>query len=228
MPPTHRFALGLMILILGSALAVAQPWTDCQVQDTIFILDSSGSVGQYNWETMTQGTADAIRAYDPDNPFIRFGVIQFASYAARRWDFWNNPDRELLASYVEGLSFSGGATWTRTAFEEAIDMFDETLPGGGEKLIILISDGEPYPHHQDPCPIAYQLFDRDIRTLVIGIGDYWYPERLECLVQDPDADMIHIDDFDGLLGAFDYLSEVFCVESVATESADWGLVKTLY
>merc|ERR1712083_263535 len=137
--------------------------------DLIFILDSSGSVAVddddfSNWQAEIDFVAAAI-----DRSFVsetRVGLINFSGCGPKvtfaECQKQNKLKNELsLTSTEEALEhldsmgsddFNAGFTWTDEALAMALTEFEANSSPDHSKLIVLLTDGEPYPPNQGHEP----------------------------------------------------------------------------
>ena len=167
--------------------------------ETIFILDSSGSVGSTGWLQTKDFVTNVISTGLPD-PSDPVGIITFSTGATERYDFFNNQDRTVIRNLIQSLPFVGGSTYTRTAVDLGINMFVRDSINVGStnpKLMFLITDGVPNPITEDPCSLKTQLDFYEIKLIIIGVGNFDI-NRISCLVDNPSTDIIQASDFNAL------------------------------
>ncbi len=95
--------------------------TKCQNKlDLGFILDSSGSVGQYNFERMKSFVKDLTDFYKLGSDETRVSVMSFASSANLHIAFSSYfSDKNQFDSAVDRIGFTGGGTATAMALNLA-------------------------------------------------------------------------------------------------------------
>merc|ERR1712228_561537 len=153
--------------------------------DLIFILDSSGSVATddedfSNWQAEIDFAADTIR-HSLGHIESRIGLINFsgcgASYDFDRCKAANKLKKELsLTSREEALAHldsmgvddsNWGYTWTDEALALALTEFEANSSPDHSKLIVLLTDGEPYPLNQghEPCESSVNFQSQTVAAL---------------------------------------------------------------
>jgi len=212
--------------------------TDCHKNlELIFVVDSSGSVyndGYVNWGLEIATVKDVINTTLPYNS-SRVGLINFSgcgdSFTVEQCkaqnrlkrmfglDTFGTPFNNLSAVYnrvnkINSSDFNGGYTWTDQALEIALEEFknyslNET---NTDKLIVLITDGEPYPYNQDPphepCKastgyVSKTLMDlRELNVKIIAVGIGVTPSVIDdfftCIVNDFETDFLYVSNFSEL------------------------------
>jgi len=161
--------------------------------DLIFILDSSGSVAAddddfSNWQAEIDFAAETIRSFLLDDYIhdeigleSRIGLINFSgcgpSYTFEVCEKLNKLKKELsLTSTEEALAhldsmgvgdFNAGFTWTDEALAMALAEFEANSSPDHSKLIVLLTDGEPYPLNEghEPCKSSMNFQSETVAAL---------------------------------------------------------------
>ena len=106
----------------------------------MIILDSSGSIGETNFNEATNFVANIVTGFDPHNTEV--GVIRYSTTAAVVIDLAPIGDVDQLASHIRGIGYTGGSTYTSRAINLAQSILPETEPGI-IRAFILLTDGQP-------------------------------------------------------------------------------------
>uniref|UniRef100_A0A0N4W0N8 VWFA domain-containing protein n=1 Tax=Haemonchus placei TaxID=6290 RepID=A0A0N4W0N8_HAEPC len=112
--------------------------------DILFIVDSSGSVGEI-YEKQKEFLLDLLSSIEPENQSHRVGLIQFAGAKLQKteWSFETYRDHSGLMQAFNGVRhFTGTActTYIGAALESAVQLLGSRRPDV-TTLVILISDG---------------------------------------------------------------------------------------
>merc|ERR1719150_2713248 len=207
--------------------------TDCSSLDLIFILDSSGSAydaGYDNWQAEIDFVKSVVNESLPSDS--RVALINFSGCGSNKnlsqcldagkldkmWglnDFGTPNDHDALyqrISEMDSSDFLSGYTWTNEALFLALSEFQANSPMNRSKMIILLTDGEPFPHNvnppHEPC-IASTGYESNtlsnlkalntvILTVGIAVNDTKVSEYLECIVDDFDGQYFEATDFNDL------------------------------
>ena len=78
----------------------------------MFVLDSSSSVGQTNFQTMLGFVNDLIDEFDIGPSNVRVGLVKFSSSATLVFDLDDHTTKTSLKSAVAAVSYTGGSTAT--------------------------------------------------------------------------------------------------------------------
>lgn len=189
------FGIGLAVTP-SSATPIVVP------QDIVFLIDSSGSVGPSNFEIQREFIQQVYDTQIVGNGPSRTGLIQFATDVTTLHEFEDGQSPSVINDIVLNMPYTGGFTHTDDALATALDLFDVQSNQPSPMLMVLITDGNPFGRFgpRDVCQYANDIKSRDIETVIVGIGDNWDPNRVDCLVNDPSY-IYFVDGFD-LLGDF--------------------------
>ncbi len=145
--------------LIACAFALTIPAADAGIIDLGFVLDSSGSVGNTNWETMTDGFADALDQLSTDSryrvTFFGFGSSAFEIVGPTLID--SAATLAGVQTALENQAYTGG--WTNTA--DGINDLMTSWSGAGVnfaddlQLINIATDGQPTCTAGGSCGGAY-------------------------------------------------------------------------
>ena len=174
-------------------------------QDVIFVFDASGSLGAAGFQTELDFMTDIIQSVTgaPAYPLhpARFGAIRFSSAVDTIYNLTNDQTPSLVDAAIQNALYTQGQTHTRDALNAAMAMFDAQSDSGSPLSLVLITDGTPFPtSSQSVCQngsMKSDLYSRSIQTTIIGVGDNYDPSPIECLVDDPPAQIIEIAEYFG-------------------------------
>lgn len=109
----------------------------------------------------------------------------------------------MIANMLDVEQIKGG-TRTDVGIQKVLTAWRQEEPAEDEwkpRLMVLITDGVPNPSSHNPCAYGHtekaDLDAMNIETVLIGID--MKPEDihvLDCLVEDPETNIVMIDDFD--------------------------------
>ena len=114
------------------------------VQDVVFVIDTSGSIGSTRFQLIREFTANITTELIRNSPRSAVGVILFASTAYIRFTLQTYTNLNSLLSAINQLPYSGGGTDT----DEALTLLLSTAQNGtlglrndSSKVAIVITDG---------------------------------------------------------------------------------------
>lgn len=204
------FTAVLALLGFGLATAPSNASPIVVPQDTVFLIDSSGSIGSGNFELQRNFVLEVFDQLIFDNGPSRTGLIQFATDVTRLHEFEDDQSPGVLEDIVLNMPYPRGWTHTDEALLSAIQLFDQQSTNLNPKLMVLITDGNPGGSDgpREVCQYEAAIKSRGIETVLVGIGDGWDPRRVECLVNDPN--------YIYEVGSFDLLGDLGQSQSFAS------------
>ena len=137
------------------------------------MLDSSGSVGEANFELMKSFVQDILKELNVESCKYRIGVMKYGSSALIQFHlnaFSTNLD---LMAAIDEISFSYGTTFTADALRSAReDMFTE---GNGDRsearnIAVLITDGLDNVHARRTLQEVRYARNAGIYIIPIGVA----------------------------------------------------------
>ena len=115
------------------------------VQDVVFVIDTSGSIGSTRFQLIKEFTANITTKLITSSPNSAVGVILFANSAYIRFNLQTYTSLNALLSAIDNLPYSGGGTDTA----EALTLLLSTAQNGvlglrndSSKVAIVITDGQ--------------------------------------------------------------------------------------
>ncbi len=139
--------------------------------DLSILIDRSGSMMGQKLDNVKEAAKHLVGIIYPGD---RISVLKFSEDASIATPF--TADRSLLLSAIDNIH-SGGSTLYVPAFQKAKENYDRTKNSNSGKVIIFLSDGEPWDRGS-PYSIYDQvgkLIDKGICIYAIGYGDEVYP-----------------------------------------------------
>jgi len=145
----------------------------------------------------------------------RVGIYQFAldpnNFSKGRLEYALGTSVDDIMDDVMDMEQLMGGTSTKEGIEEVVRLF-KSAPGtfdNRDRLLVILTDGEPtcrkdkvYEGCHNPChnfagdaltETTDMLDDEGIMTVVIGVNND--AEALQCLVEDPEKNIVKISDF---------------------------------
>ena len=168
--------------------------TQAGPMEIVFVMDASGSMKASGWAAEKAMVTDLVHQLPPS---AYLGVVQFASESYKRHTFNNNQNRAYVAGLVQSLDFLESETATLAAVDDAVDIF-QTTTRGLERLLILITDGNPNPSStQNPCGtttaarnLREELHELNVRVVLVAAGPDINPGTLSCLYNNDPARVV--------------------------------------
>nr|QTJ24581.1 astacin [Perinereis aibuhitensis] len=167
--------------------------------DTIFAVDSSGSIGRTNFDRMTNDIFTLIASFDRDFPGnqdpkkVRTGIVVYSDRA----EAVNELEDPNLPT---GLRFYASNTNTHLAIDLATtQMF---TPNKGDRpqnpnVLVVLTDGQSTERNLT-MKAATEAKNAGIKIIAVGIGDHVDTTELEHMVSNAATDVYTVNDFNEL------------------------------
>eukprot|EP01083_Nonionella_stella_P100967 285568_1 len=189
--------------------------------DILFAIDASGTVGPDGWEIQKEFIGTLVLQDINNGSKIGFVLFSTKVNFSKSIQTWQT---EELDNYVSGLYWQQRYTNTPGAVNASILEFSGSNPAGAinpyvpdperQKILIMITDGIPcLPELLGGCPQSVcqyqtQISTRDIRVIIIGVGNLWNETYIKCLTE-TDDDFIRISafsaqNFESIKGSLSY------------------------
>lgn len=179
------------------------PYTgDCKSKaDVIFLLDTSGSVGEYNYALMRNFTFNTVKDLEIDSGLFRVGVMTFSDTARIEFQLNTHDTKQDIFNALQRMPYVYGYTHTAEALRRIrTEMF---VSRNGDRpdvpnLLVIVTDGHSNVNHEETIPEARLIknMGTTIITVAIGLEDN---TELRGMASQPIQDnMIEVMDFEGL------------------------------
>ena len=120
--------------------------SSCDQEDIVFLVDSSGSIYDYNWPTVKEFMKNIVRDYTIGSNNVRVGVTIFADNVQSIFQLNTYSTQYEILNAIDNIPFLGTSTNT----PEAIRYMRTTMftPQNGDRssapnVAIIITDGVP-------------------------------------------------------------------------------------
>jgi Ca-activated chloride channel family protein len=162
------FSGALVLAVTLVVIALAGPRVRAAVPiagSVVLCIDTSGSMSARDVEpTRAQAAVAALRAFIDRTPSTTaIGVVSFATGAQAIIP--PTRDRDQLRAVLDAIPPPGGVT----AIGDALSLAQRILPKSGQRIIVLITDGENN-YGEEPMAVAQALAIRKIPIYTVGIG----------------------------------------------------------
>ena len=197
----------------------------CGKADILYVLDSSGSVGDLNWFIEKQFTIDVSKALDIGSDETRVGVVSYSTEVSLDLGLGDNNDMDDIEEAIWGIPWMAGYTNTADGIRLARKEFAEEARTGVKKIMVVVTDGNSNVLNETTIPQADLARAEGILVFVIGIGDSVNDAELLGIGNTPsDTYVYHVEDFEALPGITQAIVEGTCEPVV--ECGDWSTWST--
>ncbi|KAG6930665.1 collagen, type VI, alpha 6, partial [Chelydra serpentina] len=146
--------------------------------DIMFLVDSSGSIGQENFLKMKTFMRELVKKSDISADRVQVGVVQFSGTTNEEFQLGRYSSKSDIFSAIDRMSLIGENTLTGGALTFVADYFKP--PKGArpavKKFLILITDGEAQDEVKVP---AKALRDQGVVIYSVGVFNANKPQLQE-------------------------------------------------
>uniref|UniRef100_A0A8D2PV10 VWFA domain-containing protein n=1 Tax=Zosterops lateralis melanops TaxID=1220523 RepID=A0A8D2PV10_ZOSLA len=182
--------------------------------ELVFVIDSSESVGPENFNIIKTFMKTFIDKVSADHTTTRIGIINFSHRVDLVSSLKQYMGKESLKSAVDKMPYLGEGTYTASAIQEAIHLFQAARPAV-RKVAVVITDGQADTRDKVRLDtIVREAHATSIEIFVIGIVQRTDPhfddflKEMQLIATDPDEEHVYqIDDFITLSGNRNYFSK---------------------
>ncbi|XP_070174921.1 cartilage matrix protein-like isoform X2 [Littorina saxatilis] len=140
--------------------------------DIVFLVDSSGSVGQTNFNKTLQFIKDVVNKFSIGSNAVRIGVDTFSSSFRREFTLSRYSSKWSINYALDRISYRGGNTVTASALSNMTSGSFSRSAGhrtGVRKIAVVITDGKSSSYSQTAAA-ARRARSAGIYLVAIGIG----------------------------------------------------------
>lgn len=138
----------------------------------MFVLDSSSSVGEGNFQQMLNFVKALVEELSAPGTNNRFGLVTYSTEPNLIFSLGRYPDPGTVSTAVATTRYTPGSTNTAGGLRTAMEIFTNNYGNrrDAEDVVILITDGESNVQAYNTIPTADELKRNSIKILSIGIG----------------------------------------------------------
>ncbi|KAK3101772.1 hypothetical protein FSP39_006235 [Pinctada imbricata] len=140
--------------------------------DIVFLLDSSGSIGNDSFETQRQFVSQYVNAFPigPDN--VQIGVVIYSDFPQLVFNLNNFTDNATLIENINKIPYTRGTTNTAGAIQFVLD--NSFIPSAGDRddvgnVLIVITDGQSN-NKTETLFMADRLRRSNLTVFAVGVG----------------------------------------------------------
>ena len=168
---------------------------ECQTGiDLIFVLDSSGSIGSYNFQLMKNFTADVVRNLNIGPDETRVGLVLYSTSASAQFSLNSHMTDTSLLEAIDNITYTGGGTNTGAAISICIQQFNTSYgarqkSNGIPRIAIVVTDGRSN-NANATITAAEMAHSEGILSYAVGIGNNVNMEELATIATDPNSQYV--------------------------------------
>lgn len=180
--------------------------------DIIFILDTSGSISEPDFQRVVNFIRDLSSRLNVDAGLARVGVLTYSTDVTLVFHLNQYSTTQEMSLAIQSIRYQGGRTNTHTALAYARDVMFTSENGdraGVMDLILIISDGES----TDLAAAAEEARStrQDIDIIAMGIGDWVSQTELAALASHPESrNVFRVENYESLFSITDVIITSVC------------------
>ncbi|KAK7493781.1 hypothetical protein BaRGS_00014922 [Batillaria attramentaria] len=219
------FLLALSVLgplgAQGAATTASSSGCGTLPADIEFLLDSSGSVGQSNFNKVKDFVKKFSRSFDIGPNAVQIGVSTFDTHP--RNEFWLNQHNTnaSLINAIDHISYHAGNTHTDEALQFVRQNAFTKAHGDRDRvanILIVMTDGKSN-NKQATLTQARQIHNSNMNIFAIGVGSNVDHAELEAIASKP-SNVFTVSNFDALDNIQAALQKTAC--EVNGNWSPWG------
>lgn len=157
----------------------------------MFLLDSSGSVGESNFAIMLNFVSDVINEFEIGEQAAEFGVITFANVADVDINLAELDTHSEFEQALMGISFKATKTNTAQAISLGVDELSDKGRPLAPDIFLVLTDGKSNQPSETQVAAAAAK-DAGIKIIVLGIGPLIDHNELNGIASDPDSENVFL------------------------------------
>ncbi|XP_078084797.1 collagen alpha-3(VI) chain-like isoform X2 [Mustelus asterias] len=193
--------------------------------DIVFLVDTSWSIGQENFQNVREFLFRVIKAFDIGENRFRFGLVQYSEKPQAEFHLNTYFTKQDILFHIWNMSYKGGGTKTGLALEYLIkDQLTKATGSRAEQgvpqIIIVLTDGRS---QDDVIPPSASLKSAEAIIFAIGVQQAVEWELKEIASAPHERFVYHLNDFAALKGIVNDL--VASVHTAAAHPLSDGIIK---
>ncbi|NXI05932.1 COSA1 protein, partial [Pachycephala philippinensis] len=198
--------------------------------ELVFVIDSSESVGPDNFNIIKTFMKTFIDKVSANHATTRIGIINFSHKVDVVSSLKQYTSKEYLKSAVDRMPYLGEGTYTASAVQEAIRLFQAARPAV-RKVSVVITDGQADSRDKVQLDtVVREAHATNIEIFVIGIVQRTDPhyedflKEMQLIATDPDEEHVYqIDDFVTLSALENKLITKICESESAVDTRNYNV-----
>ena len=164
--------------------------------DLIFVLDSSGSIGPFNFQLVRTFVTNVVTQLDIGPDQSRVGLITFSSSAIVRFRLNTYRTNASLLQAITRAPYSAGGTNTQAGLNTLISQFSTIFGArprvdGIPRIAVVVTDGRSNSPSAT-IAAAKRVHASNILTYAVGVGSNLNMDELNAIATDPDSQYVRL------------------------------------
>ncbi|XP_077410649.1 uncharacterized protein LOC144040375 [Vanacampus margaritifer] len=185
------------------------------VNDLVFIVDGSWSVGVGDFETAKQWLINITSQFDISSHYTQVAVIQYSDTHRLEIPLGKQQSAAELIRAIRGITYMGGNTQTGRAIKFAVDHVFATSQRASQvknRIAVVVTDGKS---QDDVVDASLEARAQSITVFAVGVGDEITNSELVSIANKPSSTyVLYAEDYTTIDRIRDSMEQKLCEESV--------------
>ncbi|CAF0820327.1 unnamed protein product [Brachionus calyciflorus] len=203
----------IIFLIFSLIYIVKSQYPECEqsILDIVFVIDSSGSIGQRNFQEGQKAIADLAGRLNIGPNKVKVGVINYSSVVRREKSLISSDqDKNKIVQSILNMPYLNQATASGDALNVAYSIFNEFGRTLTPRIAVIFTDGYSNTG-SNVYEAAKRLRDSKVTVYAIGIGNGINRQELERIADVPSGTYVKmITDYMSLISHMNSIMQTTC------------------
>ncbi|XP_073534842.1 uncharacterized protein [Phyllobates terribilis] len=185
------------------------------VNDLVFIVDGSWSVGYADFDTAKNWLINITSSFDIGPVYTQVAVVQYSDLPRLEFPLGQHRTNQQLINALKGMKYLGGNTQTGRAIKFATENVfpsSQRTNLAKNKIAIVVTDGKS---QDEVVEIAAQARAQDIIMFAVGVGSEITKSELVAIANSPSTDyVLYAEDYTTIDRIKETMQQKICEESV--------------
>ncbi|XP_077364506.1 uncharacterized protein LOC144008973 [Festucalex cinctus] len=185
------------------------------VNDLVFIVDGSWSVGVADFETAKQWLINITSQFDISSHYTQVAVIQYSDTHRLEIPLGKQQSAAELIQAIRGITYMGGNTQTGRAIKFAVDHVFATSQRASQvknRIAVVVTDGKS---QDDVVDASLEARAQSITVFAVGVGSEITNSELVSIANKPSSTyVLYAEDYTTIDRIRDSMEQKLCEESV--------------
>ncbi|XP_043922666.1 collagen alpha-6(VI) chain-like [Protopterus annectens] len=200
------------------AFSICNPAEACkisEVADVVFVIDSSGSISQNDFEIMKDFMNSLVNKSHVSKDGVQIGVLTYSDEPHIEFDLNKHSTQSNVTDAIKKINLRGGNTYTAKALKDSKNMFSANQGGrkaqGVPQILIVVTDGESHDR-ENLNSSAKEIRNEGISVYAVGIKGAKKEELLD--IGGSENHYFYVDTFANLTEIQKNITNIVCEESL--------------
>uniref|UniRef100_A0A671RDK7 Collagen alpha-1(XXI) chain n=1 Tax=Sinocyclocheilus anshuiensis TaxID=1608454 RepID=A0A671RDK7_9TELE len=184
------------------------------VNDLVYIMDGSWSVGSDDFETAKRWLVNVTSGFDVSSHYSQVGVVQYSDTPRLEIPLGLHKTTQDLIKAIEDISYLGGNTQTGRAIKFAVDHVFASSQRSEVKnrIAVVVTDGKS---QDDVMDASVESRAQGIKVFAVGVGTEITTSELVTIANKPEGEyVLYAEDYTNIDRIRDAMEQKLCEESV--------------